>query len=34
MLRHSESRVFPALLVRGLLIEVMKAIMFELSLEE
>lgn len=34
MLRHSESRVFPALLVQRLLMEVMKAIIFELPLEE
>lgn len=34
MLRHSESGVFPALLVRRLLMEVMKAIIFELPLEE
>lgn len=34
MLRYSESRVFPALLARGLLMEVTKAIIFELSFEE
>lgn len=33
-LRYSESRLFPALLARGLLMEVTKAIIFELSFEE